>query len=106
MIYDGKAEALMCEVNVTEFLYNYARVFGWDSALTKHSLLRDSPIKIIDMNEELTVEAAKLKLKYYNVLSLADCYLIALAKRNRATVVTTDHNIKDIGEVPIELLSF
>lgn len=28
MIYDGRAKALMCEVNIAEFLYNYARVFG------------------------------------------------------------------------------
>ena len=26
--YEGKARAFMCEVNVAEFLYNYARVFG------------------------------------------------------------------------------
>lgn len=74
--------------------------------MVKHSLLRDSPIKVVDVNEELTVEAAKLKLKHYNVLSLADCYLMALARLNKATVVTTDHNIKNVGEVPTELLSF
>jgi len=27
-VYSGGAEAFMCEVNVAEFLYNYARVFG------------------------------------------------------------------------------
>ena len=103
-IYDGKAEAFMCEVNVAEFLYNYARVFGWDAALVKQSLLRNSPINIIGIDEELTIEAAKLKLKYYNILSLADSYLIALAKRNRATIVTTDRDIKNVGEVPTTLL--
>ena len=105
MVYEGRVEAFMCEVNVAEFLYNYARVFGWDAALVKHSLLRSSPIKIVGVDEELTIEAAKLKLKYYNTLSLADCYLIALAKRSRATIVTTDRSIRSVDEAPTALLA-
>ena len=105
MVYEGRVEAFMCEINVAEFLYNYARVFGWDAALVKHSLLRSSPIKIVGVDEELTIEAAKLKLKYYNTLSLADCYLIALAKRSRATIVTTDRSIRNVNEAPTTLLA-
>jgi len=104
LVYEGSAEVFMCEVNVAEFLYSYARVFGWDAAMAKHALLRSSPINFVGVDEGLTVEAAKLKLKYYNVLSLADCYLIALAKRGKATVVTTDHNVKNVNEVPTTLI--
>ena len=103
-VYSGKAEAYMCEINVAEFLYNYARVFGWDAALTKHSLIRNSPISIVSVERDLTIEAAKLKLKYYSVLSLADCYLIALAKKSKATVVTTDPGIESVGIVPTVLI--
>ena len=105
MVYEGRAEAFMCEINVAEFLYNYARVFGWDAALVKHSLLRSSPIKIVGVDEELTIEAAKLKLKYYNTLSLADCYLIALAKRSRAAIVAADRSIRSVDEAPTALLA-
>jgi len=104
MVYEGVAEAFICEINVAEFLYNYARVFGWDAALAKHSLLRNSPVNIVGIDEALTIEASKLKLKYYNTLSLADCYLIALAKQNKATIVTTDQNIKKAGEAPTTLI--
>ena len=104
-VYEGKAEAFMCEINVAEFLYNYARIFGWEAALAKHSLLRSSPIKIVGIDEELTIEAAKLKLRHYNVLSLADCYLIALAKKRNATIVTTDSYVKNIARIPTVLLS-
>ena len=103
-LYDGKAEAYMCEVNVAEFLYNYARVFGWEAAIVKHSLLRNSPITFVEVNEELTLEAAKLKHRYYKVLSLADCYLIALAKKKKATIVTTDKNVEEVKEAPTVLL--
>lgn len=103
-VYGGKAKAYMCEVNVAEFLYNYARVLGWEAALVKHSLLRESPITIVEVGEELTVAAAKLKLKYYNLLSLADCYLIALAKLYKATIITTDSRVKEVREAPTILL--
>ena len=102
--YSGGARVLMCEVNVAEFLYNYARVFGWEAALVKHALLRSSPIAIVGVNEKLTVEAARLKLRHYGRLSLADCYLLALAKLAKATVVTTDGAIEEVGEAPAVLL--
>jgi len=102
--YEDKASVFMCEVNVAEFLYNYAKVFGWNVALVKNDLLRNSPITIVGVDEDLTIRAAKLKLKYHNVLSLADCYLIALAKRYGAIIVTTDHNIKEVKEASTILL--
>lgn len=68
-------------------------------------MLRTSPIKIASIDEHLTIVAAKLKLKHYRVLSLADCYLIALAKTQGATVVTTDRNVKEAEEASTILLT-
>lgn len=98
-IMAGRAEAYMCEVNVAEFLYNHARVFGWDAALARHALLRASPIVFVGLNEELVIEAARLKVKYYRILSLADCFLVALAKLHKADVLTCDPAIQDVEEV-------
>lgn len=103
-VYEGRTEVLISEVNIAEFLYNYAKVFGWEAALAKNSLIRKSPLKIEGVDEDLTLEAARLKLKHYNVLSLADCYLIALAKRYNSTIVTTDHEIKKVDEAPTILI--
>ena len=103
-VYEGRAEAYMSEINVAEFLYNYARVFGWESALVRHSLIRDSPIRIVGVNEAHTLEAARL-IRYYNTLSPADCYLVALARQKRAQIVTTDSTIKNsIREVKTTVL--
>jgi len=102
--YAERAEAYMLEINLAEFLYNYARVFGWEAALTRHSMIRASPIRIVGVDEELTVQAAKLKLRHYSRLSLADCYLLALAKKLGATVVTTDHAVREAGEARVILL--
>ena len=88
----------MCEINVADFLYNTAKVFGWETAIIRHSALRNSPIKIVTLDEELTLESARLKHKYWNKLSLADAYLAALAKRLRATIVTADTTLAEIEE--------
>jgi len=103
-VYSGGAEAFMCEVNVAEFLYNYARVFSWESALVKHALLRNSPISILSVDESLTTDAAKLKLRHHNRLSLVECYLIALAKQKKAKIITTGEDVEKVGEVPTVLL--
>lgn len=58
--------------------------------------MRGSLVKIVALSEELTVKAAKFKLKYYGKLSLADRCLIALAGRVKARIVTTDSDIGDI----------
>jgi len=93
--YSGKIELQICEVNVAEFLYNCARVLGWEAALTRHALVRNSPIKVVGVNEKLTVEAAKLKLKRSRKLSQADSYLVALAKLRKAAVATADASIRE-----------
>jgi len=47
--------------------------------------------------EELIVDLTKLMLKYYNLLSLADCFLIALAKI-KWWVFTADQHVKNVVE--------
>ncbi len=77
----------MCEINIADSLYNYARVFGWEA-----------------VDESLTLGAAKTKLKHYNILSLADSYLIALARRLKATIITTDQSVYNVARTRTILL--
>jgi predicted nucleic acid-binding protein len=102
--YSGEVKLLMCEVNVAEFLYNCARVLGWEAALARHALVRNSPIEIVGVDEKLTVVAARLKLRHARKLSLADCYLLALAKLQKAAVVTADASLKEVSEAPVVLV--
>ncbi|MEM0267455.1 MAG: type II toxin-antitoxin system VapC family toxin [Thermofilum sp.] len=98
--YERGYAVYVCEVNLAEFLYSYARVFGWEAALARNALVRRSPVKVVGVDEQLTLEAAALKLKHWQKLSLADCYLLALAKRLNAAVVTTDSNVAYAREAP------
>ncbi len=104
--FSTKSVVMMCEINLAEFLYNYAKVFGWEAALVKNTLIRGSPIRIVGIDESMTLEAAKLKVKHYNTLSLADCYLISLARREKGVVITTDSRVKEVGEVPTEVIRY
>jgi len=67
-------------------------------------MLRSSPIRIVGVDEDLTLRAARLRLRHYSRLSLADCYLIALAGKLRATIITTDSALRDVERVNVVLL--
>lgn len=97
-ILDDKAYGYICEVNLAEFCYHYAREFGLDAARTKTRLIRERPIRVEGIDEGLTDIAAGFKLRHNNY-SLADCYLLALAQKYSATPLTTDAALSKNGEV-------
>ncbi len=85
-------------MNVAEFLYSCAKALGWEAAPTRRSRLRSGPTEVIG------VDKRALKLKHSGKLSLADCYLVALAKLRKATVVTADSSIREVAEAPVALI--
>lgn len=96
----SEAQGFICEVNLAEFMYTYARRFGWDAARTKVRLIRGSRISFPVIDEEVTEQAARLKL-LYNHLSLGDCYLLAMAISLDSSVLTTDGGLRDCDEVRV-----
>ncbi|MEM2184336.1 MAG: PIN domain-containing protein [Candidatus Methanomethylicia archaeon] len=59
---------------------------------------------VVSPDEKQTIEAARIKLKYYDRLSLADSYLVALAIMLKGIIVTTDARIENVIEVPVEVI--
>lgn len=97
-VFRGRNQPCLREINVAEFLYSTAKVLGWETAIIRHSVPRNSPIKIVTLDRELILESARLKHKYWNKLSLADAYLAVLAKQLRAKIVTSDTTLAEIEE--------
>jgi len=95
-ILKGKAEGYICEVNLTEFYYKTIEKIGEETANIRYISIRNSPIKQIPAEGELTRQAAKTKLKYKGKISLADAYLIALTNQTKGIVLTTDKRVKEI----------
>ena len=87
------------EVNLAEFYYKTAEKYGLDTAETWYMLTRRSQIIIVPPDEDITREAAKLKLKYRNRLSLADCFAVSTAENNDSILITTDSRMKEAKEI-------
>lgn len=95
-ILRGDAEGYVCEVNLAEFYYKTAEKLGLDEADIRYEAIRASPIKQVPAAGSLTKEAARIKLTYRRQISLADAYLIALARQVKGKVLTTDSILKKI----------
>ena len=79
-------------VNVGEVWYNIAREISEEDANSSVKELRDLRIQFVDVDWELTQEAARFKSQHK--MSYADCYAAALAKTKKADLVTGDSEFK------------
>ncbi len=95
-ILRGDAEGYVCGVNLAEFYYKTAEKLGLDEADIRYEAIRASPIRQVPAAGSLTKEAASIKLTYRRQVSLADAYLIALARQVKGKVLTTDSILKKI----------
>ncbi len=90
----------MSVVNVGEVWYTIAREVSEEEANASVKALRDLRIQFEDADWILTQEAARFKSQ--NKMSYADCYAAALAKSQKADLVTGDGEFKSVdGEIKI-----
>ncbi len=102
-IFKGTAEGYICEVNLAEYYYKAIRKIGREAAEIRFLSIR-SKINVVSPEMELTREAAKIKAKYEKLISLADAYAIALTKKVKGILLTTDSKIRDLKEVETILI--
>lgn len=88
----GKCTLFMSIINLGEVFYIRIREAG---ELQAHQLLQviaSFPIQMIDVNYDLMLSASRMKAK--GGISYADCFAAAIAKKEKAIVVTTDTEFK------------
>lgn len=90
-----KAKAYMSVINWGEIYYNTMREQGIEIAEKVIEQLKQYPIELVDVDQKLTYEAAKLKGRHK--IAYADCFAVALAQRLSAEVVTGDPEFKKLG---------
>ncbi len=91
---------LMSVVNAGEVWYILAREISETEADKGVEGLRQLGIEFIDADWRLTRHAGTYKAK--NRMSYADCFAAALAKENKADLVTGDREFKQVeGEIKI-----
>ena len=86
----------MTVVNAGEVWYIIAREISEGEANSSIKELRDLRIQFVDVDWELTQEAARFKSQYK--MSYADCYAVALAKTRKADLVTGDAEFKAVED--------
>ncbi len=86
----------MTVVNAGEVWYIIAREISEKEANSSIKELRDLRIQFVDVDWELTQEAARFKS--LQKMSYADCYAAALAKTRKADLVTGDAEFKAVEE--------
>ena len=87
---------MMCVVNAGEVWYILAREVSEQEANSSIAELQHLGIEFVDVNWKLTAEAARFKSKHK--MSYADCFAAALAKENKASLVTGDHEFKQVED--------
>lgn len=93
---ENETSLLMSVVNVGEVWYILAREVSEQEADQSVAELRNLGIEFVDAAWELTQEAARIKSKHK--MSYADCFAVALANGNKASLVTGDHEFKQVEQ--------
>lgn len=93
-----KNTAFIAEVNVAEYYYKTCQKLGKQTADTRYFMLRKSKLHTIS-DENLGRLAGLEKCQQQLDLSLADCFALALAKRENAILLTTDSELRKTKDV-------
>ncbi|MBI5030688.1 MAG: type II toxin-antitoxin system VapC family toxin [Chloroflexi bacterium] len=87
---------MMSVINVGEVWYIVAREVSEEEANNSIAEIQHLGIEFVDANWKLTGEAARFKSKHK--MSYADCFAAALAKENKASLVTGDPEFKQVED--------
>jgi predicted nucleic acid-binding protein len=99
----GRCQLFMSTVNLGEVLYITERERGLPKAQEVLARIDELPIRVIDAAREHTLVAAHIKARC--PIAYADCFAVALAKLEGASIVTGDPEFKQLASiVPIAWL--
>ncbi len=104
MIDRDQALGFVSEVNLAEYYYKTCQKLGRVTADVRYFMLKASKLQVSN-DESLTRAAGLERCRQQLDLSLADCYALALAKRERATLLTTDSELKKPQDVQVRLFT-
>lgn len=97
---DEKVQILMSVINWGEIYYISLREGGEKRAQLYLKTVREFPIKIFDVDQDLTLEAGNFKAN--NKMSYADAFAAALTLKQKAILVTGDKEFKPLeGKIKI-----
>lgn len=99
----GEITLIMASVNLGEVFYKTVREHNLERAQEALAAVRQMPIEIVPVDENLALAAAEIKGTIR--ISYADCIAAALAQRLNATLVTGDNGFRQVPDLQIEWLT-
>jgi len=98
---DGRVSGYISNVNLAEFYYKTCQKLGRQTADTRYYQIKRTRLQIVQ-DDDLTRSAGLEKCRQPLSLSLADCFALALAKREKALLLTTDRELSKVREVEVK----
>lgn len=97
---EKEKDLLISVINWGEILYIIESRYGKDKKNEIEHLMSQMHLKVIDVDQDLTRQAAHFKAT--KKMSYADCFAAALAKMHKAELITGDKEFKEVeNEVKI-----
>jgi len=103
-INDGVAEGYILELCVSELFTKLGERFGYSVANKRLEAIKNSRIKIMGVDYDLMKVAGQIKSIHKGKLTMIAAYMIALAKKLDAVLVTSDDTIARTSEVKVEYI--
>jgi ribonuclease VapC len=87
-------DRLICVINLGEIIYVTKKHFGDKKKLEILGRIHQLSFKVLPVPDSIVYQAAEIKAEY--PLSYADCFAAACAIEHDATIVTGDHEFKNV----------
>ena len=89
-------------VNLSEVYYKTCQKLGKSTADIRYYQIRNT-MAVVETDAELARNAGLERCRQQTDLSLADCYVLAVAKRLNAIILTTDGELSKVKDVRTQL---
>jgi len=100
-IDDERVSGYISSVNVAEFYYKTCQKIGRQTADTRYYQIKRTRLQIVH-DDDLTRNAGLEKCRQPLSLSLADCFALAVGKKEKALLLTTDRELSKVKEIEVK----
>lgn len=94
---NGKRLLFLSFINLVEVYYKTIREQGREKGEVVLATVKKMPIQLVSASDNLVLKAAEIKARY--PIALGDCFVVALARDKKASILTGDPEFKKVEEL-------
>jgi predicted nucleic acid-binding protein len=100
-IMRGGAIGYMTSINLAEFYYRTCRRLGSETAFIRYRQSREI-LEAVETDDDLALTAGR-EMGRRSGLCFADCFALALSRKENAVLLTTDSELAKVDDVRVKL---